>query len=499
MQHAETEPPAKRREPARGTPATMRGASPAAPDVQAGQAVRALAAPDRLTAPLARAVAARAEIPSKGERLLQRASLGQTGWLPGLKYENRTRTLVADGRPGKVYSETVRQVAASKAEALQVAAKRNAIVGKTVDDKAASVWGYADKSRQWTFGTENLNKPAFPAIDPFHFEVVVPFKSATDKPDMLRLRFQHASSFTGYVESISDTSNPATSASPAMYDFKLESPLKNTVVGGRNLQFSNRHAKGGTTNLLAETGGSSEHSLDAYTKIAGEGARWQCVRAHAAKLQDNSYFFVTNVDGLYGITFRDLWLNWLTVFNKTYDVPDADVSAAIRAGKFGDARTNLLGVAEKDYDLDAGCSYAHRFQCFHAHAGKMEGDSYYFGTFEPGIYGLKFADLCVKWWTVFGKEDDIPDSRVVEAINNNELQDVEVKLDWVAEKDYDLDAGRSWEPPEVVEQPPPEVVTPTTPEVVTSPTPEVLTPPEPMSKSAKNRERAKKRKEKWKG
>jgi hypothetical protein len=493
MRHAETKPPAERREPARGTPATTTSASPAAPRVQPGQAVRPPAPPDRLTAPLARAVAARAEIPSTGERLLQRASLGQTGWLPGLKYENRTRTLVADGRVGKVYSETVSAAAASKAEALQVAAKRNAIVGKTVDDKAASVWGYTDKSRQWTIGTANLNKPDFPAIDPFHFEVAVPFKSATDKPDVLRMRFQHALSFTGYVESISDTSNPATSASPAMYDFKMESPLKNTTVGGRNLQFSNRHAKGGTTNLLAETGGSSEHSLDAYTKIAGEGARWQCVRAHAAKLQDDSYFFVTNVDGLYGITFRDLWLNWLTVFNKTYDVPDAEVSAAIRAGKFGGARTNLLSVAEKDYDLDAGRSYIHRFQCFGAHAGKMQDDSYYFGTFEPGIYGLKFADLCVKWWTVFGKEDDIPDSRVVEAINDNDLGDVEVKLDWVAEKDYDLDAGRSWEPPppEVVEQPPPEVVTPTTPVVVT--------PTEPMSKSAKSRERAKKRKEKWKG
>ena len=107
------------------------------------------------------------------------------------------------------------------------------------------------------------------------------------------------------------------------------------------------------------TGGGKEHNLDAYTKLAGEGARWVCVRKHAASIQNNSLFYVAHASDkskVTGVTFQTLWGNWKDAFGKRYDIPDADVVTAIKSG-------GLAGLAQdveiskltgKDYDLAAG-------------------------------------------------------------------------------------------------------------------------------------------------
>jgi hypothetical protein len=304
-----------------------------------------------------------------GGGIVQRKNLEQTGWLSDLEPEQHPRTVVGDGRDVKVYKAERSTPAANKLEGFQKAAELNAHVGKTVDDKAASVWGIRGSNQKWTEkDVDELNKGSLNKIDPFFYEALVSFPK-DEMTQYLGFMFQHAASYTGYVEAILDTSNPGAQGVPSMYDKGTESGKKGTEDPdkGRNLKFSNVHDLTKSSNLLTLSGsGGEEKNLDAYTKIAGEGARWQCVRKHAANLQDDSLFFTRsgNPGGgkVWGVTFRSLWLSWAADFGKKYDVADATVRTAILTNGnklFDDAKNpRLSALGAKDYDLDNGKSHS---------------------------------------------------------------------------------------------------------------------------------------------
>ena len=356
---------APEREPPSGRPAT------AGPVPRVGAAT--VPAADALSAVLARVVAKRV---AGGGALLQRMTLAQTGWLPDLE-DIGDRMLVTDGRKVRLYFKEAPE-ASSKAAALASAAELNAAVGKTADDKAYATWsaekGWQPRDRwnsndKWTPATDALGDAALKSLDPFFLGVKVPFKKGSET-HVLELTYQHSTSWTGYVESVYDSSNPATSDVPSMYDLTSEELLKGTKPAGehwRNLLYSNKHDVHEGTNLLTTSGGGTDASFDAYTKIAGEGARWQCVRRHGQALQDDSMFFVSVGPAKHGVSFKTLWLSWKSVFGKAYDIPDADVAVAIRRGLMAHPRAaptrgvfpkrNVKPVpapAAKDYDLDTG-------------------------------------------------------------------------------------------------------------------------------------------------
>lgn len=95
-------------------------------------------------------------------------------------------------------------------------------------------------------------------------------------------------------------------------------------TGRGPLPSSNRHDDKDTGGIAGLTSGTGEKNVDAYTKIAGEGARWQCVRKHASKLKNDSRFFTANPaddQTVFAIPFKTLWLNWKTGFHNKYDIP----------------------------------------------------------------------------------------------------------------------------------------------------------------------------------
>jgi hypothetical protein len=293
-------------------------------------------------------------------RSVQRMNLGQTGWKPTLA-DIGGRSIVSDPgrRSGHVYEETV-AAAPDKLGALQAAGAANANVGTTVDDGAETNWRYTNLNDKWTRKHERLNDGTLNAIDPFFYSVKVPFTYGGGKHE-LNLYFQHAPRWTGYVESLLDTSNPATQGAPSMYDFSSEGRLKNRPFGQgpafRNPQYSNIHEASSTTGTFGQTAGGTEHSFDAYTKIAGEGARWKCVRNHASGLANDSLFFVWDTGGaVNGVSFESLWLSWASVFGKRYDIDDATVASAIRGNATfkGDGIVSGAPRLGKDYDLDKG-------------------------------------------------------------------------------------------------------------------------------------------------
>ena len=296
---------------------------------------------------------------------VQRMNLEQAGATKDLKPDN-TRKLVDGGRSEEVnmYTDHAFLKAADKKSALQAAAARNGQIGKRADDVAQAKWGIADSNLKWTGPKQALNEPTLRKIDPFFYECLVNYKQKrkygeeeVEDNENVGFLFQHAKNWTGYVESLLDSSSPPTTA-PTSGHMYTDTHKPEGEEGGK-LKFSNRHDTTKGSNLLEMTSGQEEHNLDAYTKIVGEGSRWQCVRKHAGNLQNDSLFFTSVGRGDFkGITFRTLWLSWKDVFGKKYDIPDAEVAAAIKANSFErSSKKKKSGLRTADYNLDSGESH----------------------------------------------------------------------------------------------------------------------------------------------
>lgn len=294
---------------------------------------------------------------------VQRKNLTQHGKASGLTDTGATAAVVNRSKAGKVYSQDEATAQGNRTAALTKASEHAAVVGnRTV-------------GLEWTKDDANFNDDGAASLDPFLFKVTVPFgKTEEDKsPELLELTYQHADRWTGYVTGIEDTTNDATKGGVKMVNGREDTSHTKGTYG-------NEHDQGKTasTNVASDTDGDKEENLDAYTKIAGEGARWQCVRNHAANLQNDAMFF-TAVDekNVAVVTFVELWLNWVGAFGPRYDIPDSDVVKAMKGQIVGKGKkhkgieqpgqaalkpavktVDRSTLTTKDYDLDAGKSHA---------------------------------------------------------------------------------------------------------------------------------------------
>lgn len=288
-----------------------------------------------------------------GGGAVQRKNLMQHGLSGGLA-ESGTGVLVNRTKQGKVYTQVLGEAVAGRTEAMAKASEVAAAIGNRTVGK------------NWTPDSAAFDDDKAETLDPFLFKVTVPF----GKKDRLTLTYQHADRWTGYVVSIEDTSNPTTKTGVTMFNAFDSSPKRDTD------SYSNVHDQDqtGSTNIAKDTEGTEEHNLDAYTKISGEGARWQCVRVHASNLQNDSLFFTASMDKdkVHAVTFVDLWLNWVGAFTARYDISDGDVVKAMKGEIKGKGKGRnppgapLVGLVKvmdrkdlkvKDYDLDAHHSH----------------------------------------------------------------------------------------------------------------------------------------------
>jgi len=281
-------------------------------------------------------------------------------------------------KKGNLYVQNVADTQASKLAALQKAAEVNAVIGAVAN--AASL------NEGWTKKEELRNKPASGAgrvgtLDPFLFEPRLNYtEGSSTTENALHVRYQFAQQWYGYVVRIDDSANTQTRArAKSEGGTELEKPAgmyaspsttAATLTPGKSAvtKYSNIHdatTTGTALSSLLSATDASEKNLDAYTKIAGEGARWKCVRAHASHLRDSSRFFTQQgTNGkILAVEFRTLWLNWLSVFEKRFDIEDATVASAIATRqegawtKHGASSASIIELAptdlgEQDYDLD---------------------------------------------------------------------------------------------------------------------------------------------------
>jgi hypothetical protein len=374
---------------------------------------------------------------------IQRMNLEQTGWIAGLVPDRAKRSVVGDGRQVNIYMDPMSIKVGSRLEALQKLATRNAFIGKKVDEDAERIWGIGDSNEKWTKKSSPLNDQRLRSVDPFFYEGLAKWGSNEEGygEEFVGFLFQHAAAYTGYVEAILDTSNPSAQGVPTMYDAYAEQRLKGAVTADRNLKFSNIHAAEGAiakTNLLtlSERGGQEKH-LDAYTKIAGEGARWQCVRNHASKLTNTSRFFtIGRTKGkAWAVTFNSLWLGWRDYFAKKYDISDRTVADKLKSTDLG----NEVWVSQLDagdYDLDSSRGFALPFDCVASGATKYYIEA---PNHNRRFWYVSRADLWDNWYTVFGGQYGITNERVGDAIWNSRLMSKWVWKDKIDNTYYNLD------------------------------------------------------------
>ena len=383
-----------------------------------------------------------------GEMTVQRKNLEQTGWVGGLTKEKDTRTIVGDGRKVNVYHDSSSIQASDKIDAFKKIAARSASIGKTTDDRAQTQWRIYQSNYKWTPDTRALNDNTVNFLDPFFYEGLAKWGDKSQGEEKyLGFMYQHAKNFTGYVESILDTSNPNAPRVSSMYDANTESALAGTETDDRNLKFSNIHDTSDNTNLLDMTGsGGAEKNLDAYTKIAGEGARWQCVRNHAAKLKNNSCFFTTcGIPGkVRAVTFKHLWLSWKDYFGKKYDITDNTVAYILANTNLG-GEVQIRDLNDGDYDLDLSRGFETPFVC-------LQGNntySYFFTSSQNvgKVLSASAINLWMNWESIFNGAYNISNATVKNGILNNRSLRREVWFSQLDSNCFDLDLGRAFETP----------------------------------------------------
>ena len=240
---------------------------------------------------------------------------------------------------GRIFTVTVGGTAADRTAALVAAAEQNAKVGT----------GIAGLNFHGT--PAQLDKATTQELDAFFVRVTVNFTHQAH-PQQLVLLYQHARQFNGYIVAIKDTSNPA-----LQQEEPMDIPRRSTDPLTSGFKFSNRHDQEDGSAIASLTSGGAEKNVDAYTKIAGEGARWQCVRKFASRIKNTTRFFTAHdATTVFAITFDKLWLNWKVGFNNKYDIPDSDVATALGSGGTLEvvrgAAVAKATLTADDYNLD---------------------------------------------------------------------------------------------------------------------------------------------------
>jgi hypothetical protein len=253
------------------------------------------------------------------QQVVQKKNLAQYG-LAGNMGNGGTQALIGSGETVKIYSQQMNAASPNKTAAIIKAGERNGLVGSSIAGKYFN--GNPEK-----YDKMNVNK-----LDPFYYSIKVPYQKGAgdaETTEHLTMEFQHAPRFTGYATAVMDTGNDAINARYAMM-------YETGKVAGTHDKYTNVHDTTDDGNLAGLTDGGGDLNMDAYTKIAGEGARWECVRAHSANLKNSSVFHTETANDptkVWGVKFTELWLRWASAFGKKYNIPDQEVKDAINTDK----------------------------------------------------------------------------------------------------------------------------------------------------------------------
>jgi len=198
-----------------------------------------------------------------------------------------------------------------------------------------------------------------PMIDPFILQVVIP-QTGTASDWVFDVNYSEAS--LGYIIRIAEAPHGITGTIHDAGTFDL--PLQNALPLDNAFEFSSGHdtidlrSVGDQIDTIAsgQTNQQNHIGLDAITKIAAEGARFEPIRELGMDLSMASKFYAYNPDThrIEYLTFLQLYANWGRAdwFNRRYGISTQTVKEQtfIHGGNLGAQGINFT----HDYDLSLG-------------------------------------------------------------------------------------------------------------------------------------------------
>lgn len=215
----------------------------------------------------------------------------------------------------------------------------------------------------------------------FQANVFAKYKTLIKKrKTTLILTYHYGKDWSGYVVKVSKKNN-TTDVNAVM---KSDSGVVYKGPGEKIFpQYSHRHTSSVTNPILEDAKKKVnsvpfEERADTYTKLAGEGARFDCVRRNIEKIKDDTVFFSSKFinastdlnDSIPGVTFRDLWLSWKESFDKRYNIPDQDVAGHLESNLKCDLRrydgspvTLMDGKKNNRIVLNGNANFSNEEEC----------------------------------------------------------------------------------------------------------------------------------------
>lgn len=200
--------------------------------------------------------------------------------------------------------------------ALQYAANRFSEIGNMANRIKAADGGMA-----------NAPNPRNPNnMYPFVFQISVPF-GKKENIKTLTLKYQYANNATGYIIGQEVTGEGQSDMTNA--------PNVNAALGFAGTYFSTHGDTGSTklSDLIEQDSNLPEQEnaerLDARTKLAGEGARFNVVKDNMSTISDRTIIYTEDKTYAYYIRFRSLWMNWAGLFNSAFGITNAQLATQL--------------------------------------------------------------------------------------------------------------------------------------------------------------------------
>ena len=201
------------------------------------------------------------------------------------------------------------------AKALQYAASRYMVIGNLANRIKTADGGM----------TTAPNRRIRNQMYPFIYEISVPFGRGGQ---ILTLQWQYANNATGYI-----IGQQVTGEGPSTM---VGAPITSLTPGYATTFFST-HGDTGSTKLseLIEQNPllsqkENAERLDARTKLAGEGARFNVVRDNIASISDKTIIYTEDKEYTYHVRFRSLWMNWAGLFQSAYGITNDELATKLK-------------------------------------------------------------------------------------------------------------------------------------------------------------------------
>lgn len=222
----------------------------------------------------------------------------------------------------------------NKAEALKnISTKASDIGAKATTDN----WAIEDA------GNDKYNAQASTKMNPFQVPITAEYP--LDQTDAtIRLFYHYGPYNRGYIVKVELGYNGSVETGTMVDKPQL----------GKN-EYSNKHDDKDTSLILNQTEGQDNtKKYDAYTKLAGEGARFQCVRDNIDKVKNNTWFYINGKIEVKknriisdetkpvenpGVDFELLWNSWSYAFKSKFGISNQEVKDKIIDGYFGTKST----------------------------------------------------------------------------------------------------------------------------------------------------------------